>query len=103
MAKRSAAATTERKPRAKKTTPATSGEFADAIQMTASPAVDRAPGTLPGFTSSELHPEIVEAIKAFDKARDHYASACASINGQYLNALVNSPAADQVAALRALF
>lgn len=99
MSKKSTAAKPEdAKPRAPRRR-----KSADAITMTASPAVDRAPGTLPGFTSADLHPQIVEAIKAFDKANDHYTNALASIDGQYLNALVNSPAADQVAALRALF
>lgn len=104
---KAAKAKPESKPRRRKrdggTTAGTTGEVAGSITMTLDPKFARAPGTLPGFTSADLHPQIVEALKAFEKACDHYDNAVASIDGQYLNALVNSPAADQVAALRGLF
>jgi len=58
---------------------------------------------LKGFTDDELHPQILEALKRLDVAKDAYANALASIQGQYLSQLSERNAAKQAEAVRKLF
>jgi Ser/Thr protein kinase RdoA (MazF antagonist) len=58
---------------------------------------------LDGFRDEDLHPEILEALKRLEIAKDAYANACASIDGQYLVSLSDPQSAKQAEAVRALF
>jgi len=58
---------------------------------------------LEGFTDDDLDPQILEALKRLEIAKDAYVNACASIQGQYLAQFREGLAADQAEAVRSLF
>jgi hypothetical protein len=58
---------------------------------------------LRGFDDDDLHPQVLEAIKRLQIAKDGYDNAVASIDGQYLVSLSGAEAGAQADAVRALF
>jgi hypothetical protein len=58
---------------------------------------------LAGFQDDQLHPQIVEALKRLEVAKDAYAHALANVDRQYLIALSDPEVVAQVDAVRALF
>jgi hypothetical protein len=58
---------------------------------------------LRGFDDDDLHPQVIEALKRLQVAKDAYDHAVANINGQYLVALSGPEACAQADAVRALF
>jgi hypothetical protein len=58
---------------------------------------------LRGFDDDDLHPQVLEAIKRLQIAKDTYDNAVANINGQYLVSLSGAEAGAQADAVRALF
>lgn len=58
---------------------------------------------LPPFTDEDLDPQVVEALKRLEAAKDNYAHAVAALDAQFLKPLNLTGSAAQADAVRAMF